>query len=346
MSNHSPFGGHIMKAFVTGSTGLLGSNLVQLLLAQGYEVKALARSKQKAAQILGKNTKAQIILGDMEDVGGFASELADVDVLFHVAAYFREYYGPGDHWGKLKQINVDGTIQILTEAEKRGVKQTIYVSSSAVIGVNPNGTPADESIPAEDEYLQENLYAKSKVVAEAAIDDWLKIHKMPVVLILPTVILGPNDAAPTTMGNVIVNFMNRKLPAVPPGGMEFVDARDVAQAMINAVECGKSGERYIVSQGYHTMRDLAQTLEKVAGVPAPRNVPFPVMLIFVWIGERLATLRGKPVEISVSALRLLRRRREVTARKAEQQLNIRFRSFEDTLRDESAWYKANGYMNG
>src|SRR5689334_16399159 len=124
MSNHSLFGGITMKAFVTGSTGLLGSNLVQLLLAQGFEVKALARSKQKAEQILGKNTKAQIILGDMEDVGGFASELADVDVLFHVAAYFREYFGPGDHWTKLKQINIDGTIQILTEAEKRGVKQT------------------------------------------------------------------------------------------------------------------------------------------------------------------------------------------------------------------------------
>jgi dihydroflavonol-4-reductase len=333
-----------MKAFVTGSTGLLGSNLVHLLLAQGFEVKALARSKQKAEQILGKNPHMEIVIGDMEDINGFAGELAGSDVLFHVAAYFREYYGPGDHWAKLKKINVDGTIHLLDEAEKHGLKKTVYVSSSAVIGGTANGTPGDESTP-PDEAIEENLYAKSKVLAEQAIAEWSQTHQMPVVLILPTVILGPLDAAPTTMGQAVINLLNRKIPVVPPGGVEFVDARDVAQAMINAVEFGKAGERYIVSQGYHTMREFANLLEKASGVPAPRiNVPFAVMLALVWLGERAAIMRGKPVEISVAGLRLMRRRREVTASKAIRDLGVNFRSLEDSLRDEAAWYRANGYV--
>jgi dihydroflavonol-4-reductase len=105
-----------MKAFVTGATGLLGNNLVRELLGRGYEVKALVRSREKAEKLFG-DLAIEYVVGDMEDVPAFAAELAGSDVLFHTAAYFREYYQPGeDHWGKLKRINIDGTVEILNAA--------------------------------------------------------------------------------------------------------------------------------------------------------------------------------------------------------------------------------------
>ena len=275
-----------MKAFVTGSTGLLGSNLVHLLLAQRFEVKALARSKHKAEDVLGRQPGLQVLVGDLEDVDGFARELSGCDLLFHTAAYFRETFGPGDHWPALQKINVDATVHLLDAAEAWGVKKTIYVSSATVIGVAPHGLPADEATPPDPD-AESNLYRKSKLIAERAISVWLKTHRMPVVLILPAVMIGPLDAAPTTMGQTVLNLLDGRIPAIPPGGATFVDARDVAQAMLKAVERGKSGERYIVGEAYHPIAALAEGVEKATGLPGPRRrVPYAAMLVVVWFLDR------------------------------------------------------------
>src|SRR5918994_6485261 len=114
-----------MKAFVTGATGLLGNNLVRALRAEGHDVRALVRSDTKARQLLG-DTGAELVLGDMEDVPGFAETLAGCDVVFHTAAYFREYYASGDHWPKLKAINVHGTLALAEAAHTRGVRRLIH----------------------------------------------------------------------------------------------------------------------------------------------------------------------------------------------------------------------------
>ncbi|OUL25805.1 hypothetical protein BV372_27535 [Nostoc sp. T09] len=79
-----------MKAFVTGSTGLLGNNLVRLLVEQGYSLKALVRSPEKASQIFS-DLDITLVQGDMLDIDSFAEELAGCDILFHTAAYFREF---------------------------------------------------------------------------------------------------------------------------------------------------------------------------------------------------------------------------------------------------------------
>jgi nucleoside-diphosphate-sugar epimerase len=95
-----------MKAFVTGGTGLLGNNLVRLLVEQGYSVKALVRSPEKGSQIFS-DLNITLVQGDMLDIDSFAEELAGCDILFHTAAYFREYYQPGNHWQMLEDINVN-----------------------------------------------------------------------------------------------------------------------------------------------------------------------------------------------------------------------------------------------
>ncbi|MDX1994611.1 MAG: SDR family oxidoreductase [bacterium] len=327
-----------MKAFVTGSTGLLGSNLVQLLVEQGHEVKALARSREKAQRVLG-NLPVEIVVGDMDNIPAFASAMAGVDVVFHAAAYFREYYQPGDHWKTLEAINIKGTVEILKQAEKHGVKKVIYVSSSGVIGPRSDGQLSDESTP-PGELAHNNLYFRSKVVAEEAVYEFLKTSSLPVVLILPGWMFGPGDTGPTSAGQIVLDLMDRKLPGIPPGGNTVADARDVAQGMINAVERGRSGERYIIGGRYYDMGTIAKTVEKVSGVPAPKfHFPYPILLAFARLSETMARLRGTETLITVEGVKTLADPIKVSSAKAERELGVTFRPLEDTLRDEVAWFR-------
>jgi dihydroflavonol-4-reductase len=332
-----------MKALVTGATGQLGSNLVLALLQKGWQVRALARSAEKAHRLLG-NTSAEIVVGDMEHVAAFAPALHGVDAVFHTAAYFREYFDVGDHWAKLKQINVDATIALMTLAEQHGVRKFIHTSSSGVIGPREDGKPADETTNA-GRITHENLYFRSKLLAEEAIHAWMKTHPMPVVLILPTAMIGPRDAAPTGIGEAIITIARGAMPAVPPGGFEFVDSRDVAAAMLAAYEHGKAGERYIISEEYHTMKELAQAVCDSSGAHPPRiHLNVPMATLVAGLSELGAHITGAKPLISRAAVRTMTHSHRVTARKAQQALGLTPRSFAESIRDEVAWYRDNGYL--
>ena len=333
-----------MKAFVTGSTGLLGSNLVNALVAAGYEVKALARSREKAEQVL-QHSQVEIVVGDMENISAFAPHMAGSDVLFHTAAYVREVFGPGNHWPKLEKINVQGTLELLTQAERYGIKTAIHTSSTSVLGIEPNGAPADESM-LPDEYSRNDPYARSKLLAEQAIIDFLKTHRMSVMLILPSGLFGPQDVGPSATGQAILQMLEGKFPFIPPGGVSLVDARDVATAMINAAQRGRSGERYIVSNGYVTLEQLAQAVGKESGVPVPsRHIPYAVLNLLAHAGELTSRITGAQPTISVNAVKALNRRHEVSAAKAVRELGVTFRTFEETIRDTINWFLANGYVH-
>jgi dihydroflavonol-4-reductase len=332
-----------MKAFVTGSTGLLGNNLVRLLLAQGYEVKALVRSKEKAAkQFAGLNLT--LITGDMENIEGFTSEMAGCDVLFHTAAYFREYSGGKKHWQQLEKINVKGTIKLLEEAEKYGIKKVIYVSSGGVIGPN-NGNPSDETAtPGKLSY--ENLYFKSKVLGEEAIAQFLKTHKIEVVLVLPGAIMGPGDIGPTGMGRLVLDFMESKIPGIIKGGFSVVDARDVAQAMINAVAKGKNGERYILGGDYASFADIAATLEKISGVPAPKtHISYPLAMMIAIFSELGAVFTKKDPLVTRINIKTLNAKIYLSSAKAQRELGVTFRALPEIMTDTIDWYTQNSYIS-
>jgi len=328
-----------MQAFITGGTGLLGSNLVRRLLKVGWQVKALVRSPDKAKRVLG-DTSATLVEGDMLNVAGFAAELSGCDVLFHTAAYFREYYGPGDHWKKLEAINIKGTTDLLEAAEKAGIHKAIYVSSAGVLGASPNGMPGDESTP-PDAHVYENLYLKSKVLAEESVAEFLRTHHMPVVLILPTWMYGPGDSAPTHSGRIIQDYLNGQVPVVTGGGSMVVDARDVAQAMISAVEHGRSGERYIVGGDYYSMERILGTLEKVSGARAlkPQIPHHHTSLSDALVGVLVALLRNTKTRVNPADSTTLDYQTSVRSDKAKAELKISFLSLEQTLGDEVAWFR-------
>jgi dihydroflavonol-4-reductase len=333
-----------VKAFVTGSTGLLGSNLVRLLAEQGHQVKVLARSKEKAIQVL-EHLDVTVVQGDMLRVQDFASELEGCDALFHTAAYFREYYQPGNHWQLLEDINIKGTIHLLQEAEKRGIKKAVYVSSSGVIGMKPGGLPGNETTPPPTG-AEDNLYFKSKLLAEEAVHRFVQEHSLPVVLILPGWMWGPQDAAPTASGQLVLDFLRQKIPAILDGGNCVVDARDVAQAMVQAaVKDIPSGERFIVGGNYYSLEELMRSLEKITEISGPKqHLPYMIGLLYAWFAETYARLTNGSTLLSIAGLRIMHAKVRVDSSKAVRELGVIFRPLENTLQDKVSWFQTHGYI--
>jgi dihydroflavonol-4-reductase len=324
-----------VKVFVTGSTGLLGSNLVRHLDAGGHQIVGLVRSQERGVRLLG-DTRATLTRGDMRDVSGFAHELDGCEAVFHAAAYFREYYQPGNHWQALDDININGTLQLMAEADRRRVRRFVHVSSCAAAGVEPDGSPGDENTPPLPIQLA-NLYFRSKILADAAIRAWRPPNGMEVVSVLPGWMWGPGDAAPTGAGQLVLDFLARRIPGIMDGGQCTVDARDVAAAMSAALDKGTPGERYLVAGQYHSVEDLLRGLQLVTGVPAPRlRLPHAAVMTFAWGAELFGKLTGREVLVTREAVRALHAKLRWSSAKAVRELGVTFRPLNDTLQDAVA----------
>ncbi|CAG7616708.1 SDR family oxidoreductase [Paenibacillus allorhizosphaerae] len=331
----------VIRAFVTGSTGLLGNNLVRLLLQEGFEVRALARSRNKAEAILG-GTGADIVVGDMNDIDAFAPAMKGCDVLFHTAAYFREAFaGRSNHWPMLQRINVDNTVRLFEQAQRHGVGKVIHTSSNAAIRKRSDGKASEES----DVLLSSEAptpYARSKILGDKAIAEYAHKSQLPVTTVLPAWMFGPGDAAPTSSGKFVLDYMNRRLQGVFDSGFDVVDARDVAAAMLAAASRGKAGERYIIAAHHASLAELGQTLKLVTGVEEPkRSVSRPMIYAVAWLSETMAALSGKETNLTVDSVRVLTGKLRTSSDKAKRELGIQLRPLEETLRDTAEWLRLN-----
>lgn len=329
-------------AFVTGATGLLGNHLVQQLVSSGSHVKALARSRAKAeAQFVG--LPVEIVTGDMRNVSGFAQHLRGVEVLFHTAAYFRDSFKGGRHRNELYQINVAGTSDLLSHAYSAGVRRIVHTSSSAVLTGLP-GQLIDETMSRP--LGQAPDYPRSKIQADQEVAAFLRQHSdASACMVLPGWMMGPGDIGPTASGQLILDFMHRKLPGVPPAEFSVVDARDVAQAHVSAAYGGRRGERYLVAGRSMEMADLFALLEKVTGVLAPKRVvPFSLLYTLAAVNEAWHFLSKQPVLIGLAGVRWMAHeqgRHHFDSTKAQRELGVCFRQVEQTLRDTVDWYRQN-----
>jgi dihydroflavonol-4-reductase len=332
-------------AFVTGATGLLGNNLVRELLAKGYKVRALVRSKAKAnKQFAGLDV--QIVEGDMLDVPGFAPSLRGATVIFHTASYFRDSYKGGTHWKQLYDTNVLGTRALMAAALDAGVLRFVHTSSIAVLN-GKSGQTVDETMLREESDADD--YYRSKILSDREVLAFLEAHsEMWAVMVLPGWMHGPGDAGPTSAGQTVLDFANKKLPGIPPGSFSVVDARDVAKAMILANERGIRAERYLAAGRHMTMVELFPLLAKVTGIKSPsRRIPLFLLYALGSLGELQARLTRKPVLISWAMVRTLANEMEKSRfsdAKSQAQLGLEFRSIEETLQDEVDWYRSNGYL--
>ena len=337
----------ITSAFVTGATGLLGNNLVRLLAERGVRTTALVRSRTKAERQFS-GLAVEIVEGDITDVSSFQSALRGVDVLFHTAAYFRDSYkGGGRHWDMLYRVNVKGTEELLAAAYDVGVRRVVHTSSGGVLD-GPPGQLIDETMDRKE--ADANDYFRSKILADRSVLAFLERHSdVHGTLVLPGFMFGPGDIGPTASGQLVLDFVRRKLPGIVPGSFSVVDARDVAACMIAAAERGRTGEKYLCAGCHMTMPELLARMEKVSGVKAPtRRIPIGLLFVIAAGYEAYARVTGRPILISLASVRLLARendRSHIDHTKSRRDLDVAFRPFDQTLADEIAWYRAHGYFD-
>jgi len=191
-----------------------------------------------------------------------------------------------------------------------------------------------------------NHYKRSKWQAEQIALECAR-KGMPVVIVNPSAPVGPRDTKPTPTGKVIVDFLNRKMPAYLDTGLNWVHVRDVAVGHILAAGKGRIGERYILgnAQGNWTLAEAFQVLEKITGVPAPRmRIPYVVALCAAHVDESIARITGKAPKAALAGVRMARYKMFFDPSKAIRELGLPQTAPKDALADATVWFRDNGYV--
>ncbi|HOG45187.1 MAG TPA: NAD-dependent epimerase/dehydratase family protein [Anaerolineae bacterium] len=326
-----------MKALVTGATGFIGSNVVRALLAQGYQVRALLRECSNRANLAGLDVEPAP--GDVRDRASVERALTGCDVLFHMAAAYALWVPEPQ---MVYDTNVEGTVNVLNAARAAGVARAVYTSTESTIGIAQNGDLGTEAMFVEPSDLAGH-YKRSKFLAEQLA---LRMagEGLEVVVVNPTTPIGPGDVRPTPTGQIVVDFLNGKMPAYVNTGLNLVDVEDVAQGHILALEKGRPGERYILGNRNLTLKEILGALSRVTGLPAPRlRIPIWLALWAAYASEFAARRLGGPPRIPVTGVKVARHFRYFDCSKAVRELGLPQTPIEQALGKAVRWFRAHGY---
>lgn len=329
----------VLKAFVTGATGFLGSHVARVLADQGADLRLLVRATSNLRNLQG--LKAETATGDLRDPGSLEKAMSGCDTVFHVAADYRLW--ARDPW-EMYRSNVEGTRAILEAARKNGVSRVVHTSSVATMGFTENGHPADEDSPVSLAHMIGH-YKRSKFMAEQ-IALAAGRSGLYVVTVNPTTPVGEQDVKPTPTGRIVLDFLKRKFPAYVETGLNLVDVRECARGHLAALEKGKPGERYILGGEDLTLKQILDKLAKITGLPSP-TVKLPYVFAFV-AGVVDETITGRLLHreprATVDTVRMGKKKMFASSNKAQRELGWKIVPVEDALRRAVDWFRANGYV--
>ncbi len=333
-----------MNCFVTGASGFVGANLVHELAARGHHVRALLRPGSDLRGLVGATYER--VEGDVSQPDLLERAMRGCDWCFHVAASYHLWL---PDYAPMYAANVEGTRHVLTAASRAGVARIVYTSTVGCIGlpkaVHGVVVPTNEDTPVSEAQMS-NHYKRSKWRAEVVARE-LAAAGLPIVIVNPSAPIGPRDVKPTPTGQVIVDFLNRAMPAYLDTGLNWVHVRDVAIGHILAAEKGRLGERYILGQvdGNWTMRQAFEVLQEVTGVPAPRmRIPYFVAWTAAQVDERISAFTGRPPKAPIAGVRMARYKMFFDPSKAVRELGLPQTPPRQALADAVEWFRRNGQV--
>jgi dihydroflavonol-4-reductase len=327
-----------MLALVTGASGFVGANIIAALNQAGWQARALLRCTSSLAALDG--LAYEPALGDVTDPKSLAAAMQGCDAVFHAAGVVADYWSQDA--SLTYRVNVDGTRHVVEAALAARVPRLVFTSSQAALGFGDGQTPIDET-------HSFNLapavypYGHSKYLAEQVVLGAVRrgLHAM---IVNPSVVLGPRDA---TLYNsrIILEVQAGRLRLVPPGGVNVVDALDVAHGHLLALERGRPGERYLLTGHNVTALHLFRQIAAVLGVRGPAGA-IPERLV----GPLAAALDGanrlSPCRLPLAGdvLRFGSRFLYADNRKAVAELGWTVVPLEETIQRAVAWLREVGAL--
>ncbi len=325
-----------MKTLVTGTTGFIGSALARELIQDGRAVKVLVRSTSDTRNI--DDLDVERAEGDLRDPDSLKKALQGCDVLYHTAAYY-------SLWVKdrktIYDVNVQGVRNILQAAMDSGVQKIVYTSTVGCVGLRENAS-ANEETPLDPALLC-NDYKRSKYEGEQAALEFFE-KGLPLVIVNPTAPVGPRDIKPTPTGKVILDFLNRKMPAYLDTGLNLIDVADCARGHILAEQKGKPGERYILGNQNMSLKEILLALEKITGLKAPKiKMPYWAAWTAGWVCEMGSNLiTGKPPAVPLGGVKMAKHFMYFDPAKAVRQLDLPQNPVENALEQAVDWFRSAG----
>jgi dihydroflavonol-4-reductase len=324
---------------VTGGTGFVGANLVRELVADGAEVRVLARAGSDRRALTG--LAVEVAVGDLLDAASLSRAMRGVEVVYHAAADYR-LWAPDPR--ALYGVNVEGTRHLLRAAEAAGVSRVVYTSSVGTLGIPADGRPGTETTPVSlddmvGDYKRSKFLAEREAAAAAA-------RGLPVVIVNPSAPVGPWDWKPTPTGRMLVDYLRGRMVAYLDTGLNVVHVRDVARGHVLAATRGRPGERYILGQaaGNLDLREIFVRLAPYTHVGAPRwRLPYAAALGIASACELVSRVTGREPRVSGAAVRMAGKRMFFDPAKAIRELGLPQTPVDSALRDAVDWFWAHGY---
>jgi dihydroflavonol-4-reductase len=316
-------------ALVTGGCGFIGRHLTALLARRGYGVRVVDLQEWPEAP-----KGVEFWQGSILDRALMEKAVAGVDIVFHLAAN-PNLWAPDPK--TFHEVNYEGTIRVLEASQKASVPRIVYTSTESILkNVRaPNGSEAaliDESVELDLEDIW-GAYCRSKFLAEGAARRAAK-DGMPVVIVNPTMPVGPGDGLLTPPTRMLLGFLNGATPAYLDCEFNLVDARDVALGHLLAAERGRVGERYILGGENLAMGHMLDLLREMTGLPIARcRVPYNLAYLVSLISEGLARLTKRPPVAPLTGVVLARSSMAFDCRKARRELGWVSRPLRQSLMD-------------
>ena len=326
------------KVLVTGADGLLGSNLTRELIELGFSVRVLLQPQSKSRTLNG--LPVEKIIGDLiteDDV--LKQAVNGMEAVFHCAAIT-------NMWANRElvfKVNLEGTRRILELCTTNKVRRLVFVGSASSFQFGSMENPGTEQGAFPIEY-KGIAYMESKHQALNLVRQYVLEKGLDAVMVMPTFMLGAYDSGPSS-GELIRQFIIRKMRFVSPGGRNFVYVKDVARAMISALERGKKGEAYILGGKNLTYLDFFQKVARLTGVNPPKlKLPGFLVVLAGLSGSAYERIFKKPIGLNLQMARLACLGTYYNPAKAVQELGMAQTPIEIAIAESLQSLKEYGYL--
>ena len=323
------------RILITGGTGFLGTHIVRQFLAAGETNLKVMASRVPEWM---KDAGVKAVEGSVTDREDVAKACKNVSAIFHLAGKVSR---DNDDAAAMNKIHLEGTRLLCEAAVEAGIETLILASSSGTIAVSEDEQVFDETFPQPVDLFSRWAYYASKYYQERTAIESFDGEGRRLIIMNPSLLLGPDDERLSSTKPVL-DFLGRKIPYCPGGGLNFVDARDAAAAFIAALEKGKHQEKYLLGAANMTFEQFFGRLSRLSGVAAPAlKVPKKLAMAGSGIISSIYKNWGRPSPVAPNEVEQAECFWYFDSTKAEEELGFEPRDPQETLQETIVYLREN-----